>query len=319
MAQRPAVHQSAELLSVLDYYKEQSVGSSPGRHAALFDELPAEPAGVARAVQNLLIYEWVAEPFYAVTIPDERREESHLRTTEDLVDAMLALDDRGLSATRRAEDRVVGICRHFMLLAVAILRHHGVAARSRGGFGNYFGPGNYEDHWVCEYWDVSEQRWKLLDPQFDETFVDRLGVDHDITDVPRDKFWTAAQAWRSCRSGESDPMDFGIEKHGMRGMWFVAGSLIRDVATLNKIEVLPWDVWGAQPAPDTDLSQEVLTFFDEVAELTADPDANHVEIRRRFAEDQRLAVPATVFNSMLQRRDRIPQESQNTDAAPISG
>lgn len=168
MANSPASSQSVQVQSVLDYYTEQSVSSSPGRHAAQLDQLSIDPAAVARTVQNLLICEWVAEPFYGVTIPDERREETHLRTTEDLVEAMLALDDRALSEPRSTDHRVVGICRHFMLLAVTILRHHGVPARSRGGFGNYFGPGKYEDHWVCEYWDGSEQRWKVLDPQFDE-------------------------------------------------------------------------------------------------------------------------------------------------------
>lgn len=306
MTTSPATNNSAPLQSVLDYYSVQSVASSPGRYCARLDDLPFEPAAVARTVQSLLIYEWVAELFYAVTIPDERREETHLRTTEELIEAMLALDDRALSEPRSADHRVVGICRHFMLVAVAILRHHGIPARSRGGFGNYFSPGKREDHWVCEYWDGSEQRWKLLDPQFDEKFVTALGIDHDITDVPRDKFWTASRAWRACRFEEADPMDFGIEKHDLRGLWFVAGSLVRDVATLNKVEVLPWDVWGAQPAPDTDISQQALAFFDEIAELTADPDTNHLEIRNRFAADPRLAVPTTVFNSMLQRRDRMP-------------
>lgn len=301
-------HPLREQQSVLDYYTEQSVGSSPGRHAALLDQMSAEPADVARAVQGLLIYEWVAEPFYGVTIPDDRREESHIRTVEGLIDAMLVLDDRPLTEPRTPDHRLVGICRHFMLLAVAILRHHGVPARSRGGFGSYFGTGKYEDHWVCEYWDASEQRWKLLDPQFDDRFVGALGIDHDITDLPRDKFWTSAIAWRACRSGEADPMDFGIETTGMRGLWFVAGSLVRDLATLNRVEVLPWDVWGGQPPPEADVSEEVLAWFDGIAELTADPDANHEEIRRRFATDQELTVPSTVFNSLLQRRDRLPQE-----------
>lgn len=56
------------------------------------------------------------------------------------------------------------------------------------------------------------------------------------------------------------------------------------------------------------MSQQTLTYFDSIAELTADPDINHLEIRRRFAADPGLTVPATVFNSMLQRRDRMPQE-----------
>lgn len=307
MTYSPVTDQPVRLPSLLDYYTGQSVASSPGRHAALVDELPSKPGDVARAVQGLLIYEWVAKPLYGVDLPDERRAETHLRTVEDLVEAMLALDDRALTARRKPEHRVVGICRHFMLLAVAILRHHGIPARSRGGFGNYFVTDKYEDHWVCEYWDHAGQQWKLLDPQFDEKFIDALGIEHDITDVPREKFWTASAAWRACRSGEADPMDFGIQTHGMRGLWFVAGSLVRDLATLNKVEVLPWDVWGEQPPPDTDVTPEVLTLFDELAELTADPDMNHEQIRSRFTTDARLSVPATVFNSLLQRRDRMPQ------------
>ena len=304
---RPAIGPTPDReQSVLGYYIEQSPGSSPGPHAALLDQLPTDPAAIARTVQGLLIHEWVAEPFYGATIPDERREESHLRTVERLIDSILARDDRALIEPRDADRRVVGVCRHFMLLAVAILRHHGVPARSRGGFGTYFGTGKYEDHWVCEYWEDPEQRWKLLDPQFDAKFVGALGIDHDITDVPRNRFLTAAKAWRACRSGAADPSDFGLETTGMRGLWFVAGSLVRDLATLNKVEVLPWDVWGAQPAPDTDVPEETLVYFDGIAELTADPDTNHAEIRRRFATDQGLAVPATVYNAMLHRCDRMP-------------
>lgn len=307
MIYSPPIDQGVPVPSLLAFYTDQSVASAPGEHASLFDQLPSEPAGVARIVQGLLMYEWVAEPFYAVSIPNQRREETHLRTVEELVAAMLTLDDRALTEQRSPEHRVVGICRHFMLLAVAILRHHGTPARSRGGFGDYFVAGKYEDHWVCEYWDHVGQQWKLLDPQFDEKFIEALGIEHDITDVPRDKFWTAAAAWRACRSGEADPMDFGIQTHRMRGLWFVAGSLLRDLATVNNVEVLPWDVWGEQPPPDTDLTPEALTFFDGIAELTADPDAQHAQIRSRFTTDPRLTVPATVFNSLLQRRDRIPQ------------
>lgn len=60
----------------------------------------------------------------------------------------------------------------------------------------------------------------------------------DILDVPRDRFLCAGEAWFSCRSG-ADPAKFGIDHTGVRGLWFVAGDLIRDVAALNKAEMLP--------------------------------------------------------------------------------
>ena len=289
---------------VLNHYANHSPFSTPGRHAALLDVLPSDPAGVAHTVQGLLIYEHVAEPFYGYPLPDARRAESHIRSMEQIIDALLALDDRPLHVGRPFEKRVVGICHHFMLLSLAIFRHHGVPARGRGGFGAYFNPGKFEDHWVCEYWKADEGRWALLDSQFDDVFVRNLAIGHDIHDVPRDQFLAASDAWRRCRAGEVDPELFGIEFSQLRGLWFIAGSLIRDLAALNDCEILPWDVWGAQPAPNATLSDEELDFFDEIALLTADPDANFDALRRRFAEDARVRLPETVFNALRQREER---------------
>jgi hypothetical protein len=298
-------HDMSVYQRVLDTYADHSPFSTPGRHAALFDALPSDPAGIARTVQGLLIYEHVAEPFYDYALPKVRRAESHIRPMEKILDVLLALDDRPLHVSRPPEKRLVGICRHFMLLSLAIFRHHGVPARGRGGFGAYFNPGKFEDHWVCEYWRAGEGRWALLDSQFDDVFIRNLAIGHDIHDVPRDQFLTASDAWRRCRSGELDPDLFGIEFSQLRGLWFIAGCLIRDLATLNGCETLPWDVWGAQPAPEATLSDAELEFFDEVALLTADPDANFDALRRRFAEDPRLRVPETVFNALRRREEKL--------------
>ena len=304
LAARPKHDQGAPQ-RVLDHYATHSPFSTPGRHTALFDALPSDPVGIARTVQGLLIYEHVAEPFYGYAIPEARRAESHIRPLETIIDALLALDDHPLHIGRQPEKRLVGICRHFMLLSLAIFRHHGVPARGRGGFGAYFNPGKFEDHWVCEYWKADEGRWALLDSQFDDVFGRNLAISHDVYDVPREQFLTASDAWRRCRTGELDPNLFGIEFSQLRGLWFVAGSLIRDLAALNGCEVLPWDVWGAQPAPDAILSVEELDFFDEIALLTADPDANFGALRLRFAEDARVRLPETVFNALRQSEERV--------------
>lgn len=290
---------------VLEHYASHSAFSTPGRHAARFDTLPSDPAGIARTVQGLVIYEHVAEPFYDCPLPEARRAESHIRPMETMIEAIVALDGRSLDVPRPPERRLVGICRHFMSLAIAIFRHHGVPARGRGGFGAYFNPGTFEDHWVCEYWKVDEGRWALLDAQFDEIFISNLSIRHNVLDVPREQFLTASDAWRQCRSGELDPQVFGVEFSQLRGLWFIAGSLIRDLATLNGCEVLPWDVWGAQPPRNVELSTDELAFFDEIALLTADPDANFEALRRRFAEDEKVRLPETVFNALRRREERV--------------
>ena len=115
----------------------------------------------------------------------------------------------------------------------------------------------------------------------------------------------AAEAWERCRSGDADPARFGIGFAQMYGLWFVAGSLVRDVASLNKVEVLPWDVWGAQPQPNETLGDDQLAFFDELAAIARDPDESFDELLGRYEADDRLRVPATVFNAILGRTEPI--------------
>jgi hypothetical protein len=187
-------------------------------------------------------------------------------------------------------------------MLVTMLRAKGVPACSRCGFAAYFNPPNFEDHWVCEYWDAQERRWRLADPQIDDVWRRRLDIRFDTLDLPRAQFLTASDAWRRCRSGEANEQQFGISFVGLRGLWFVAGSLVRDMAALNKMEMAPWDVWGAQPKPEGEFD---LSFFDELAALTRDPDHTFVELRRRYDEDKGLCVPPTVFNALNGRREAI--------------
>jgi hypothetical protein len=163
----------------------------------------------------------------------------------------------------------------------------------------------FEDHWVCEYWNAAEERWILVDTQFDEVWREKLNIKHDILDVPRDQFLVAADAWNRCRTGQADPSKFGIDFADLRGLWFIAGSLVRDVAALNKMEMLPWDIWGAQPQTNHALDNEELAFFDRLSTITREPDTSFEELRESYAKDDRLRVPATVFNALLNRPEVI--------------
>ncbi|MEO3432948.1 transglutaminase-like domain-containing protein [Inquilinus sp. CAU 1745] len=290
---------------ILDFYARQSAMTDPGRHGERFRDLPGDPAGTMQAVQGLMIYERVAQEYYGVRLTDQRREESHIRGVAEMLDVLLALDDRLLSEARPPERRLAGICRNFATLMVSMLRAKGVPARLRGGFGTYFNPGWFEDHWVCEYWDAGAGCWRLADPQFDAVWMERFGIDHDVLDVPRDRFIAAPDAWRMCRAGEADPDRFGIAFNGLRGLWFVAGDLLRDLAALNGREMLPWDVWGDLPMPDWRPDDAELAFLDRLAGLTATPDRHFHEWRTLYLEDDRLPVPAKVFNALRQREEAV--------------
>jgi hypothetical protein len=66
-------------------------------------------------------------------------------------------------------------------------------------------------------------------------------IDFDLTDVPRDRFLIAGEAWLRCRDGTEDPAKFGLSTVGESGDWWIAGNLMRDAAALGNLEVLPWD------------------------------------------------------------------------------
>jgi hypothetical protein len=281
--------------------------SAGGKYASATKKLPDSVAILRNIVQGLAIHEYVASAFYGIEIPEQRGEETHLRRLRQMLDAILRLDRQPLKVPRPPERRLVGVCHHFAVLLVGILRSKGVPARVRYGFGDYFNRGFFEDHSLCEYWNAKKRRWILVDPQFDAVWRKNLRIKHNVLDVPRTHFLVAADAWTRCRAGEADPRKFGIFKGDFRGLWFVAGNLIKDIAALNKVEMLQWDVWGAMPRPSNKLKDKKrLTFFDELAALSHDPDSSFRELRKRYRdESQGLQVPGKVFNGR-RRRLEIP-------------
>jgi hypothetical protein len=298
---------------IFAFYASHGPMSDPGEATALLEPLTNDAAALSRIVQGLGIYDVVARDFYGFEPPKDRLSEIHLRPIAKRLARIVELDGRPLHTERELERRALGRCNAFALLLVTMLRAKGVPARSRCGFAAYFNPPHFEDHWVCEYWDAQERRWRLADPQIDEVWRRRLNIQLDTLDLPRTQFLTAADAWRRCREGEPDER-FGISFAGLRGLWFVAGSLIRDMAALNKMEMAPWDVWGAQPRPGEEFDLE---FFDELAALTRDPDRAFVEVRRRYEGDDDLRVPPIVFNALNDRREEIDVliDSQPTSAS----
>jgi hypothetical protein len=208
---------------------------------------------------------------------------------------------------------LVGTCHHFAILLAAMLRTKGIPARDRWGFASYLNPGFFEDHVIWEYWNPAEMRWAMVDAQLDEVWREKLSLDFDVLDLPHDRFLIASDAWTKCRSADAHPSKFGVFRGDLRGLWFIACNLIKDMAALNKMEMLPWDVWGAMPRPDEPLNDDQalagqphrLMLFDHLANLTRDPDSSFDELRARYESQDRLHVPETVFNAVRNRVETL--------------
>lgn len=264
------------------------------------DDLPRDVAGVFALVQGLMMHQFWSQA-YGETLTDARIAQVHARSAEQMLALVRELDPAALTTARPPARRVIGVCRHFSVLAAALLRRRGTPARARCGFGLYF-DGTPVDHWVVEYWDAAVGDWRLGDAQLDAVQMGALKPRFDPLDVPRDQFLVGGEAWRRCRAGEADPMSFGIMD--MHGLWFVAGNLVRDIAALNNMELLPWDVWGLMPQPGETLSAGALAKLDAAAPLSLAPDARFADLRRTY-QDPDWRVPAQVTNAVAGRTETV--------------
>lgn len=270
------------------------------------DDLPkGDIRSVVDAVQGLLVYDLVAEPFYGVELTTAQTDTIHERHSERLLDVARSVDPRPVTESRPASARVGARCHAFSRMTVAFLRAAGVPARARCGFGAYFRPGWFEDHWVAEYWDADASAWTMVDAQLDETWIRQIGFASDPLAITPEQFVTAGHAWKAWRRGELDAGRCGLSATDEHGAHWIAGNLRLDLASLNKVEMLPWDVWGTGWEPGEQPTEAQLDLFDTVADLTTEPDSRFGDLRHRYLTDAALTMPGTVLNVLRGRLERV--------------
>jgi hypothetical protein len=275
-------------------YTTHSRFTDPGPAAGWLDGVGPDLAELRRVAAGLVFHYWGNGDITDHGFPAERLAEVDLRYAADIFARLRSLNPAPLGEERAPTERVVGCCRDFTLLFVSMARHHGVPARSRVGFAGYLAPGWYMDHVVAEVWDG--RRWRLVDPQF-------LDGDVDLMDVPRDRFLVGADAWRACRSGAIDAERFVVSPQltipGTRGLTQVRHDLVQDLASLNKHEMILWDLWGGL-SDEPELSEEDAAAADELAASLQDPD---VDVSAAFDTDAYRVSP--VITSL----DQVTQSS----------
>ncbi|MFE3855207.1 transglutaminase-like domain-containing protein [Streptomyces griseorubiginosus] len=267
---------------VLDYSRPGPFTRFDDSQLPLLEGLPEDPVGVCAAVQSLVI-----QPADAVAagVPESRVAEKNIRSVNELITALTALNPAALHQPRTPETRVIGTCRHFATIACAVLRARGIASRARCGFGTYFLENRGVDHWITEYWDDDQNRWVRVDTEhLGKNYVDRPD------DLAPGEFLTGGEAWIRYRSGVIDPYMFGVA--GTDHAWGpheISGNAVRDLAALCKRETLNWDEWGRMTAayegktgPDYD------QLIDGVADACAKDDPQ--TLTRLFGHED-LAAP----------------------------
>jgi hypothetical protein len=251
-----------------------------GVDPAVLADLPPDPIALCRLPPGLVIQPPAAS---ALGLPAERLEENQIRPAAGLVAALLTQDPAPLTVPREPAARVVGTCRHFAVLACALLRHRGIPARARCGFATYFQPGQGLDHWVVEYW---AGRWVRVDAEvIGQTILARLD------DLQPGEFYTGGEAWAAYRAGSIDAQRFGVYGTENWGPAEIRGNAVRDLAALNKVEMLPWDEWGRMTVS---YKGETGDDYDELLDRVTEAAAGDSPERLYQAEEE-LRVPAEMI------------------------
>ena len=103
--------------------------------------------------------------------------------------------------------------------------------------------------------------------------------------------------------GKADPEQFGI--FDMHGIDFIKGDFLRDVASLNKLELLPWDCWGMILMDYASLPPDDLSLLDRLADLTCGDVPAFDRVRQLYESDPRLCVAGTIESYVNGNMERI--------------
>jgi hypothetical protein len=277
-------------------YATHSPYSDPGPHATLLDAVPTDPASLHAAVTAAVVhYRAGATP----PTPDQLADVDG-RWVETILDtATRRAPGRALTDPRDPAQQVGGCCRDHALLAVAILREHGIPARTRLGFAGYLDEGFRTDHVVAERWEPG--RWVRFDPEL--AAGSRAFDVHDLATGEGAPFETAAEAWLAYREGRTDLAAYGVAPGlpELGGPTIVQRYVLGDLAHRMRTELLLWDAWGTSRFFRSPVDPRDAALTDRVARLVVRADAGdtaaELELEALWAADDARLRPGPVVST----------------------
>lgn len=291
-------------MNPIEYYAQHSRFSNPGIYASYFSDLPDDPEQLCQIIQGVLLH-FLDIPIEKRMGINARMTDMDLRFCEKILGKIIFMHNSSLLQSRAASKKLISSCRDFSLLFCAILRYKKIPARLRFGFAAFQLPGLHHDQVLVEYWHAKKQVWCLANPRVNAAFRKRIQISdaHSAHDVARNVFFTAGQAWLSCRNGTKQAEKFGTNGgKQIRGWWYLRNKLIQDFCALNKMELLLWDCWGMMLADSSDAFLEhkkPVELLDTVAKLTTQTPIDVGKIQQIYAMEKGLQVGAQVYCDSL--------------------
>lgn len=223
------------------------------------------------------------------------RYEDDIFPTAQSIIAELLRKNPNYNIKREAKDKVHVTCRGQAILLASILKTKGVPARVRSGFAEYIHyDGICYDHWITEYYDEKEKRWKLVDA--DEHCPDhKMGF--DLNDIPYDKFLFGAVAYLGVRQNKykpetilyaSDPPTLGL-KAAIRGLFYDFHSLMNNEIIFLHLPKYIQD-------KNFELSEDEYTELDNLANLMLNPNENFKQLQEIWNTTPKFRIMSGALN-----------------------
>ncbi len=263
----------------LDFYKNYSKYTNPGKYTYLFENLPDSLQNLCKLIKCQFIHPVDLGP-YRNLIPESRHyEDRKFPSAEKLLTGLLALDTNGLTFERKPENRLVVTCRYHSILFASILKSRGIPVRLRYGFAPYLAPGTdlHISHAICEVWNEKEKRWMYVDP------------DRKMVDFNRDEFETGNEVWIALRNGEvKEPNKYGIPDTW--GEIMILGTIYQDFLCVLGYEPLYWEYPVSQFLSNdiSTVAPQRLKVLDEIANLMNNPNKNLNKLMEIYKENKFL-------------------------------
>ncbi len=229
-------------------------------------------------------------------VPISRLEyEDDIFPTAQSVIAELLRKNPNYTTKREAKDKVHVTCRSQAIVLASILKAKGIPARARSGFAQYIHyDGIAYDHWITEYFDEKEHRWKLVDA--DEHCPDHE-MGFDLNDIPYDKFLFGANAYIGVRQNKykpekilysSDPPTLGL-KASIRGLFYDFHALMNDEIIFLHMPKYIQD-------KKFELSEEEYEELDNLANVMLNPNENFSKLQEIWNNTSKFRIMSGALN-----------------------
>jgi formylglycine-generating enzyme required for sulfatase activity len=207
--------------SILEFYKQYSSFTDPGKYEYLYKNLPDSLPELCRLIKSQFIHPFSELPQYRNQIPKERWDEwiTTYPTVQSILKGLLSYDSRGFVSDRNPHNRLVLACRGNAIVLASVLKYRGIPARVRAGHAKYIESGYHVSHAICEVWNVKEKRWMLVDP------------DMNMIDFNREQFDFSNEVWLKMQKGDINP-NLYIAPPNITGLVSILGKISLDLSSL---------------------------------------------------------------------------------------